>query len=700
MTKSSVSGILLLALLWVANVAGAQNEPIVIEAEGGTLGSDFQTTTEEGVTFVTPSTDFASGTNPGNETKIITFSVTFPAAGTYNLFARVRVGAGAANDDSFYYGNGFGTKTITADDEWTRVNNIGSVGYNLADQVVDGGGAAVTQIWKWINLSEFTGDEVATVFSVEAVALTQTFQYGARENGLDLDKLAFGKADLYFTVANLDNGTAGSTTPPEEEEPTEPIALGKTKFLGNVHSNTQLTRFNWYWNQVTPENSGKWGSVEGVRDQMTWGGLDAAYNYARENGFVFKLHVLVWGNQQPAWIETLPAAEQLEEIREWFAAVAERYPDLESIEVVNEPLNDPPTSIGNGNYANALGGTGSTGWDWVLESFRLAREYFPDAQLIINEYNILNSAGNANSYKAMIQSLQEEDLVDAIGVQGHAFTVNNLSAASIKSILDNLATTNLPIYVTELDIDGPTDAIQLQRYQTVFPALWEHPSVQGITLWGFRPGMWRTDQMAYLIGPDGNERPALVWLRDYVESDGSSNNIFVQSISVNTSNGASSILVNGGTLQMTTSVSPSDASDQTVTWSVDDTAIAEIDQAGLLTAKADGTVIVTATANDDLGVIGTKTIVILNQTGVLGMGTSNVLSIYPNPLIAGTNLTLEAQNPVSIIRIFDLSGQLVGHCVGGGLKSKTLKLDLGSGIYLLQIEFEDNTLITSKISVD
>lgn len=51
MTKSSVSGILLLALLWVANVAGAQNELIVIEAEGGTLGSDFQTTSVEGVTY-------------------------------------------------------------------------------------------------------------------------------------------------------------------------------------------------------------------------------------------------------------------------------------------------------------------------------------------------------------------------------------------------------------------------------------------------------------------------------------------------------------------------------------------------------------------------------------------------------------------------------------------------------------------------
>jgi len=30
--------------------------------------------------------------------------------------------------------------------------------------------------------------------------------------------------------------------------------------------------------------------------------------------------------------------------------------------------------------------------------------------------------------------------------------------------------------------------------------------------------MWRTDEMAYLVSNDGTERPALVWLRDYIQS--------------------------------------------------------------------------------------------------------------------------------------------------------------------------------------
>ena len=85
-----------------------------------------------------------------------------------------------------------------------------------------------------------------------------------------------------------------------------------------------------------------------------------------------------------------------------------------------------------------------------------------------------------------------------------------------KASLDLLAQTGLPIYVTEMDIDGETDARQLDAYQRVFPVFWEHPAVKGITLWGFRPGLWRDKERAYLIRADGSERPALAWLRGYV----------------------------------------------------------------------------------------------------------------------------------------------------------------------------------------
>jgi GH35 family endo-1,4-beta-xylanase len=298
-----------------------------------------------------------------------------------------------------------------------------------------------------------------------------------------------------------------------------PLASSQPKFVGNIYSPPQLDNFEAYWNQVTPENAGKWGSVEAIRDVMNWEALDAAYNLAKDNGFPFDFHVLIWGSQQPAWIDGLLPTEQLEEIREWFQAVANRYDDIDYLQVVNEPLpgHNPPDGTGDrANYKEALGGDGETGWDWVLNAFRMAREIFPSqTKLMLNDFNIINSSGNTSQYLNIIRLLQAENLIDVIGEQAHTFTTN-VPVATMKRNLDSLAATGLPIQITEMDISYSDDNIQLQNYQQVFPALYEHPGVEGITLWGWRPGTWQAD--AYLLNQDGSERPALVWLREYLDS--------------------------------------------------------------------------------------------------------------------------------------------------------------------------------------
>ena len=307
----------------------------------------------------------------------------------------------------------------------------------------------------------------------------------------------------------------GAVAAPVESQEVAPAR----KFLGNVWSNAQLDGFLEHWDQVTPENAGKWANMEPQRDQFNWTGLDAAYALAKENGHPFRFHVLVWGNQQPAWMETLSPAEQLEEIEERMIAVAERYPDIDWIEVVNEPLHDPPlkrneTDRGSGNYIEALGGTGATGWDWVLNSFRMAKKHFPTTDLVLNEYSVTNSAESTRRYLEIVELLKAEDLIDVVAVQAHSFSTT-VPADTTRANLDRLAAAGLPIMLTEMDIDGVDDAVQLAEYQRIFPIFWEHPAVMGITLWGWRPGMWRTRQGAPLMRPDGTSRPAFEWLMEY-----------------------------------------------------------------------------------------------------------------------------------------------------------------------------------------
>ena len=207
------------------------------------------------------------------------------------------------------------------------------MGYTAAgDTVLAGGGAAGSLVFKWVKLTGVAGP---AAWTVPAGALTQTFQWGSREDGMFMDKLAFGRPGVCYTVADLDAGRSASGTcpPPPPPDPPPytrtdpPIATGQDKFLGAAWSpGTASLNFANYWNQVTPENGGKWGTVEGTRNIMNWAQADEAYAMAKTHGFVFKWHTLVWGNQQPNWIAALPPEEQLAEIQEWYAAIAARYP--------------------------------------------------------------------------------------------------------------------------------------------------------------------------------------------------------------------------------------------------------------------------------------------------------------------------------------------------------------------------------------
>ena len=151
------------------------------------------------------------------------------------------------------------------------------------------------------------------------------------------------------------------------------FAQSGEKFLGNIFNGLPDPIFDQYWNQITPENVGKWGSVEIVRDKMTWSGLDLMFDYAQEQGFPVKQHTFIWGQQEPLWLADLPPDEQRAEVEEWMELFAERYPDVEMIDVVNEAQHAPPS------FKDAIGGEGETGWDWIIWSFEKARELFPNA---------------------------------------------------------------------------------------------------------------------------------------------------------------------------------------------------------------------------------------------------------------------------------------------------------------------------------
>ena len=448
--------------------------------------------------------------------------------------------------------------------------------------------------------------------------------------------------------------------------------------------------------KVTVEDGGKWGSVEATRDVMNWTVMDQAYDFAREHGFPFRHHVLIWGNQQPVWIAALDSTEQRAELEEWFAEVAARYDSIDQVEIVNEPLHDPPDDPEDGGYIGALGGTGETGWDWVIEAFRLARQYFPNSELLLNEYSVLNETVNAEDYLEIIELLKADTLIDAVGFQGHGFSIVNAASATLESNLEILASAEVPLYVTEMDVDGLDDGVQLRSYQRIFPIFWEHPLVRGVTLWGFRPAMWRGAQGCYLITNEGVERPSMTWLRAYLNGT----YIPAESISITSEDNRTYIDTDSGTLQLWAELSPADATIQDVSWSVSPAGLASIDQNDLLTALDNGTVTVTARSIEyETLAEATVNIDISNQVTGLEEFLVTEVKVYPNP--SDDLLFLSISNNHGVIvkaEIIDMTGEILYELQLNTDKPIDVSM-LQKGIYLIRIEL-DNRTIFEKVVIE
>ena len=205
-------GSILRGLVWALILATAivahADAIMTFDAESGALGSDWAVSNSSSPAYITILSDGA-GNNPGNAARVASYMVTFPAADTYQLYARIRVGPNTFNDDSMFFAASFGSKSPTLNSDWILVNGLAAVGFSNSTDVVTGGGTLGAGMWKWINLSEFINQPG---FTVNAGSLTQTFQIGARENGLDIDKFVFGTAGTAFTVSNLDTGTLPSSS--------------------------------------------------------------------------------------------------------------------------------------------------------------------------------------------------------------------------------------------------------------------------------------------------------------------------------------------------------------------------------------------------------------------------------------------------------------------------------------------------------
>ena len=218
--------------------------------------------------------------------------------------------------------------------------------------------------------------------------------------------------------------------------------------------------------------------------------------WARDNGLRTKAHPVIWSRfdfSPDAWVmlkENPSALRQatIDHARD-VMSLAEAH-GVEFADVINEP-------IGFRQFDDIIRDDNLRA-DW----FKAARAAAPTVSLGINEHTIISAGGHniakQDEYKHIIVDLLARGAsVQKIGVQCH-IDEDFTPPEKIWAVLDKYADLNLPIHVTEFDINTEDELTQADYLRDFFLAMLAHERVEGLTLWGFWEGkMWIPNAALY-----------------------------------------------------------------------------------------------------------------------------------------------------------------------------------------------------------
>lgn len=285
------------------------------------------------------------------------------------------------------------------------------------------------------------------------------------------------------------------------------------------------------FNYVTLENDLKWGEFRRNPERAV-----AGVNWLRKRGMEVRGHNLIWPGWKDAHFFPREYSEKYLEMKKtdpdgakaWLRKVcAERVVSgaaavkgkVVDWDVVNEPY-------ANHDVMDELG------WEVMGEWFRLAKETDPAARLFLNDYGILEGGGrdvaHIDHFFQTIKTLKDSGApIDGIGIQGHWGSQLTDPEVMLK-ILDRYATLELPIQITEFDVNIADEATQAAFTRDAMTVLFSHPSVDAFVMWGFwEKSHWMPK--GAMLRPDWSEKPnyrvwrELVhgawWTRETVKTD-------------------------------------------------------------------------------------------------------------------------------------------------------------------------------------
>ena len=286
------------------------------------------------------------------------------------------------------------------------------------------------------------------------------------------------------------------------------FGMGAAVSRGDVESsspNAQL--LIKHFNVLVAGNEQKPETMQPAEGNFNWEPADAIISFGEKNGMRRRWHTLVWHQQTPAWFfqdkarPSRPASKDVlnQRLKTHIQTIVRRYRGrVESYDVVNEVLSDR-----SGLRSGAEGSKWHEilGAEYIDNAFRWAREADPNAQLVINDYNLEYNPRKRQEMVNLIKGMKERGVpVDAVGLQMH-IDIKNPSVSQIRETIETFAALGVKVMITELDISiytgdreakkAITDALlleQAQRSRDIFAMLREQAAkgnlADMVIMWG------------------------------------------------------------------------------------------------------------------------------------------------------------------------------------------------------------------------
>jgi GH35 family endo-1,4-beta-xylanase len=279
------------------------------------------------------------------------------------------------------------------------------------------------------------------------------------------------------------------------------------------YKNTILELFN----RVVLENDLKWPVWECCRRNQAL----EALTFFKANNISVRGHNLIWPCDANYCLpdDVPPLFTDLTKLRSRIDShlvdiLGATKGQLVEWDVVNEPS-------ANKRLAKVLGEDEIAAW------YKRAKQLDPTPKLYLNDYGNLGEGNLDVEYKRILKRVLELGApLEGIGLQAH-FGLKVTPPEELYTRLEEFATLNLPLAITEFDVNTTDEQLQADYLRDFMTVAFSTPSVTSFLMWGFWAGQhWLPDAALYRqdwsLKPNGQAFKDLVFKTWWTNVSGTS----------------------------------------------------------------------------------------------------------------------------------------------------------------------------------